>query len=172
MTDTTPQSVTLEQKQKTIRVFFWANAAAPLIYMAVCELLIRFVFKAGHPGYVGLPAATYNLLRIAAYAIAAVETILIVSVKSSLSSGSPSGAAAFFLKQKAKGSTDDMMAAQGFLILILAFCTSIAIYGLALFLLNGVRQDSYPLMILGVVLCLLFDPTKENLNKIIALRKT
>jgi len=148
-----------------------AIAAAPLIYMAVSEMIIRFVFKEGQAGFSPLQPKVYNMLKIVLYALAGFESVLLAYVKSSLNSGNPSGIAANIFKKRLSAVVDDFAAAQAFIIFILTFCLSVSIYGLVLFLCNGVRGDSYPLMLLGALLCLLFIPTKENLEKMAVLRK-
>jgi hypothetical protein len=89
-----------------------------------------------------------------------------------INEGSVTGLAAIFLKRvETSGDNAYTVAVQSFISLV-AMCNTVAVFGVTLFLLNGIRMDSYMLMAAAFLLMFLYPPKKALLDKIAALKKS
>lgn len=161
------------QKKVLNRIFgVWLSMAAPIVYIGICEFILRAgAHGTAFKGYAPLAFPVYNAVKTTAYLLSALMAAMIVNIKISINEGRVSGLSAIFLK-KIEISGDDVSetVAQSLIVLI-AICNSAAVYGITLFFLNGIRGDSYPLMIVAFLLMMLFLPTKELIDKMAALKK-
>jgi hypothetical protein len=148
----------------------WMSISAPLLYMGICELICR-TSAVEFKGYATLAPNVYPVVKMAAIFISVVMAAVAIKTRMDISSGNISVFSRTFLKNMERsGASAPMMAAQSLLVLI-AFCCNIAVIGLALFFMNGVRADSYPLMAVSMIMMLLFWPTNGLTEKVEALNK-
>jgi hypothetical protein len=163
-----------EQKIATRQLqAIWITMAAPLMYLAVCELILRLgVHGAVYKGFAPLDPQTYNIVRIGAYVLSAFTTAILIRSRMAINEGSVTGLAAIFLKRvETSGDNAYTVAVQSFISLV-AMCNTVAVFGVTLFLLNGIRMDSYMLMAAAFLLMFLYPPKKALLDKIAALKKS
>ncbi len=164
------ESPVREKQEKALKFLFIGFAAVPVLYFIICVVLLRYRFKPIHPGFAPLTPANYNILRIVLAVISIVETLFVLNIKRAIDSGNIFGFARGFFSQLTESTADDMSTAANFNISIYAFCVSIAIYGLVLFLLNGIAIDAYAFFVLSEILFLMFVPAKAYINKLIAMK--
>ncbi len=166
----------MELNEKTIntnrQLIYWQLALSPLIYLVMCELLIKYVFKAGQTGFVPLPAVQYGMIKTGLIILAAIEAGFILSIRMCIHSGNLTWPGSMILKPYVGRKGNEYAIEQGFMIMILAICVSISVYGLTLFFLNGIRLDAYAFMGVSQALTLLFMPTKVYTDKFRALKSS
>jgi hypothetical protein len=160
-----------EKQEKILKVLFIGFAAVPVLYFAVCVVLLRRGFRPIHPGFAPLTPANYNILRIVLAVISIVEALFVLNIRRAIDSGNIFGPVKWFFNQLTESKTDDMSTVANFNISIYAFCVSVAIYGMILFLLNGTIIDTYMFFILSEILFLVFVPAKAYINKLIAVKE-
>jgi hypothetical protein len=124
-----------------------------LLYVFAVEYII--MSNPGFRGYAPVPHHQYNILRLVMLGVGLLDLALIPYLRKRALSGRvrQRGAAA------APGPPGRLLIAS---ILAFALCESLAIYGLVLFLVNGLRQDFYLFLGLSVVAAMINFPRFER----------
>jgi hypothetical protein len=171
-----PEKIIGEQKAYNALILIClANIAASAVYLVVCEYISRYALPSGQKtflGYAPLNDLKYNLARIFMLFVTLQVTVAVIGMKAAIEKGSSSGIIKSLLDHQII-SPDELtiQVVQKFLVFVYALCSSITIYGLVLFLLNGHKPDSYAFIIFGALLSLLLLPTDEFMNKVIIFRE-
>ena len=164
-------NMTQEQKEKNVIIMYIAMAAANIIYFIVCELILKYGFNPGQHGFAPQKLETYSMIKTVLIMLSIVETVFLAGIKLAVSSGNASGIAKVFLNNLMKPTADDMAMVMIVTLNITSFCLSIGIYGVLIFMLNGIIADTYIFFILCEVIILMFIPSKTYIEKLINLRK-
>lgn len=162
--------MTQKQKEDRIKLVFFMILFANVVYLGVCEWLIRYYFDPVNPGFSRMEAGLFSKLKMILYAWACIEMVFILLVKLSLVTDNISGPAVFAFKKLKEGS-GTAESVMSFSIFMWVLCESVAIYGLFLFLVQGSRADSYPLVVTGIILLLMFYPGNRQYEKLEKIKK-
>jgi hypothetical protein len=154
--------------------FIWLSIFSPLFYLAVCEWILAI--PAGHGGgvfmgYAPLDAHSYAMIKSGAIILGVVNAAMVISLRSSIYAGEPSGPLAKMLLPVVESKLALDAAIFSVLLFLTAISNAIATYGFTLFLLNGIRADSYPFILASFAIMISLMPTKGLLKKIGELRK-
>jgi hypothetical protein len=155
-------------------IFIWLSIFSPLLYLAVCGWIRNIFARHGglFMGYAPLDARSYAMIRSGAIILAVVNAGMVISLRSSIYAGIPSGPLAKMLLPVVESKLELDTAIFSVLLFLTAVSNAIATYGFTLFLLNGVRADSYPFMMASFAIMVFLMPTKGLLKKIGELRKS
>jgi hypothetical protein len=140
-------AATLKARYLAVNFIGLAMIAAVLVYAGVVEL-IKWQW-APFAGFAKLPAATASLLKYVFLALAASQYLVIKVMQ----------------KIVLARSTDNLPQAA---IITFALCESVALLGLALFLLAGNALDFYIFMVISLGFFYLFYPKYENWEKLVS----
>jgi hypothetical protein len=154
-------------------IFIWLTVFSPLLCLAVCEWIRTLPFRNGAAfnGYAPLDSHTYYMIKFGAIILSIVNAGMVISLRSSIYSGTMSGPMSKMLLPVVESKIPINTAILSVLLFLTAISNAIATYGFTLFLLNGVRADSYPFMLASFAIMLSLMPTKGLLDRMRALRR-
>ncbi|MGA3282577.1 MAG: hypothetical protein ABSD50_16535 [Smithella sp.] len=122
-------------------------------------------------GYAPQKQNIYNIIKYAAIFFGLINAGIILNLRISISNGISSGFLAKMLNPIMDMNKDLEAESYKLLKFMAVIYNSIATNGLVIFLLNGIKEDAYPFIIVALILLIFVMPTEGLMDKLAQMRQ-